>query len=320
MIPKVSVIIPVFNVEMYIEKCARSLFEQTLDSLEYIFVDDCSHDNSINVIFQLLKEYPKRKDQVVILHNEQNLGVSMTRQRGIDYSTGEYVIHCDPDDWIELDMYEKLYHKAKEVNCEILVCDYCEEWPDKSINYSQSVKANKHDMLIDIITGNLHTYLWDKLILRDFILKSGCKMFADISLWEDMLYIISLLASTKKIIKYDKVLYHYRRGIGSSLTGGLNKEKEISKIKAVEHIVEMFQQQKIFDKFSIELKYLMVTASVGFISSTKILDPNLWRNKNSISTKELLQMPIGILKKIFYILALNKKDRMLLCILKLLNR
>ena len=103
--PKVSVIIPVYNVEKYIERCARSLLEQSLKDIEYIFVDDCSPDNSITMLENILKEYPERQPLVKILFHEPNRGLAYTRQEGVDAAKGEYIIHCDSDDWVEPEMY-----------------------------------------------------------------------------------------------------------------------------------------------------------------------------------------------------------------------
>ncbi len=105
--PKVSVIIPVYGVEKYIERCARSLFEQTLDDIEYLFIDDCTPDKSIEMLKQVLEDYPHRKPQVVIHRMEQNSGQAAVRKWGMQNAIGDYVIHCDSDDWVELTMYEE---------------------------------------------------------------------------------------------------------------------------------------------------------------------------------------------------------------------
>ena len=108
MCTKVSVVIPVYNVEKYIERCARSLFEQTLDSIEYIFVDDCSPDNSIAVMENVLAEYPHRKEQIKIIRHEVNQGPYAARRHALQAATGDYVISCDADDWVDYDLYEKM--------------------------------------------------------------------------------------------------------------------------------------------------------------------------------------------------------------------
>lgn len=122
--PKVSVIIPVYGVEKYIERCARSLFNQTLDDIEYIFVDDCSPDRSIEILNQVIGEYPRRKDQVQIIHHASNQGLALARQTGLKAATGEYIAHCDSDDWVDNDMYSQMYSEAITNNSDVVICDY----------------------------------------------------------------------------------------------------------------------------------------------------------------------------------------------------
>lgn len=110
--PKVSVIIPIYNVEKYIDRCARSLFEQTLEDIEYIFIDDCTPDKSVDILESVLKEYPHRIPQTQIIRLPKNIGAANVRKKGILLATGEYVIQCDSDDWVEKDMYELMYNKA----------------------------------------------------------------------------------------------------------------------------------------------------------------------------------------------------------------
>ena len=89
---KVSVVIPVYGVEKYIERCARSLFEQTLDDMEFIFVNDCTLDNSVEILENVLSEYPSRKTQTTILHHHCNLGLPQARKTGIDFSKHQQLI------------------------------------------------------------------------------------------------------------------------------------------------------------------------------------------------------------------------------------
>ena len=117
----VSVVIPVFKVRNFIERCATSLFEQTLEDVEYIFVDDASPDDSIEILKECLERYPKRKAQVQILTHEQNKGLPAARNTGLAVATGEYVFHCDSDDWVESTMLEDLYVTAIQNSADICV-------------------------------------------------------------------------------------------------------------------------------------------------------------------------------------------------------
>jgi glycosyltransferase involved in cell wall biosynthesis len=136
-IPKISIIIPVFRVEKYIERCVRSLFEQTLDDIEYIFINDCTPDNSMMILSNLIEQYPYRKSQVKIIHHTINKGVSAARNAGLKTATGEYIIHCDSDDWVEKDMYESLYDKAIAEDADMVGCDFYCEYKKKSIYCKQ---------------------------------------------------------------------------------------------------------------------------------------------------------------------------------------
>lgn len=104
--------------------CARSLFESTLEDVEYIFVDDCSPDNSVSLLKQVLSDYPDRKPHVRIISHECNKGVSGARNTGLDCAAGEYIAYCDGDDFVSPQMYERLYAEAKETNADICYCDF----------------------------------------------------------------------------------------------------------------------------------------------------------------------------------------------------
>ena len=121
--PKISVIVPVYNVEKYIERCARSLFEQTLEDIEYLFIDDCTQDRSIDILLQVLEEYPNRKQQVLIHHMARNSGQAIVRKWGMMNASGEYVIHCDSDDWVDNELYYLMYDKAISEQLDVVICD-----------------------------------------------------------------------------------------------------------------------------------------------------------------------------------------------------
>ena len=162
--PKVSVIIPVYGVEQYIERCARSLFEQTLDDIEYLFIDDCTPDKSVEVLKSVLEDYPNRKNQVIIHRMEQNSGQAAVRKWGMQNATGEYVIHCDSDDWVDSDMYRAMYEKAVEEGSDVVICDY-EIVTSKSQEHTKAVlgEAKVDAIISDILKVKTSSSLWNKL-------------------------------------------------------------------------------------------------------------------------------------------------------------
>lgn len=167
--PKVSVIIPVYGVERYIERCARSLFEQTLQDIEFIFVNDCTPDNSIKILKTILAEYPSRNSQVKIINFESNQGAAKARVVGIREATGEYIIHCDSDDWVDHRIYERLYNEAEQKKSDIVICDMIESNGLVHNLYPQIVKLDKKLYLADLISRATTCSLCNKLIKRKIV-------------------------------------------------------------------------------------------------------------------------------------------------------
>lgn len=234
---KVSIIVPVYKAERYIEECARSLFGQTLDDLEFVFVDDCSPDKSVEVLERILDEYPERKKHTKVIRHGINQGVSQTRQDGVNIATGEYIIHCDPDDWVELDMYERMYTKAIECGADIVGCNYWEEFGDKSISKKQSVRLNSKEIFIDILNGDLHPSLCCRLIRQQFIKENKAVFKSGITLSEDALYVVPLHLKTEKVVWLPESLYHYRMS-SSSITHNVGEEQIRSHIYVIKSFAE----------------------------------------------------------------------------------
>ncbi|KAA3493038.1 glycosyltransferase family 2 protein [Vibrio mimicus] len=138
--PKVSVIMPVYNTEMYVERAMISLMEQTLDDVQFIIINDGSKDNSLSIIKEVITRYPTRKDQITLISRE-NRGVAVSRAQGMELATGDYVIHLDSDDWAERNWLEAMYSKAIEDNADVVVCDYflAYNYGNKKENQTKSI-------------------------------------------------------------------------------------------------------------------------------------------------------------------------------------
>ncbi len=193
--PKVSVIVPVYGVEKYIERCARSLFEQTLDDIEYLFIDDCTPDRSIDILNKVLEEYPQRKSQVVIHRMEHNSGQAKVREWGMKNATGEYVIHCDSDDWIDTDMYRAMYVKAKEDEADVVVCDFKlsngKVWYTKKGCFNSNLMDFTKDLLYEKCGWNLWNKLFKKSIVEKINYYPQYNMGEDLVMTMQMIYFCS---------------------------------------------------------------------------------------------------------------------------------
>lgn len=204
--PKVSVIIPVFGVEKYIERCAVSLFEQTLEDIEFIFVDDCTPDKSIEILKEVLDNYPNRKNQVIIHRMDQNSGLPLVRKWGIQNATGDYVIHCDSDDWVDTNMYYEMYIKAQNEDADVVVCDYMihDGTNGKTICACHATEKCKFisDMLFQKDSWSLWNKMYKRTCYKDII-------FSKDNMGEDMALTMQLIYQCEKISYINKPYYFY---------------------------------------------------------------------------------------------------------------
>ena len=141
--PSISVIVPIFNAEKYIERCVNSLLSQTIEGLELIFIDDCSTDNSLKILNDIIRKKERRKFFIQILSTNANSKQAAVRTMGMKIASGEYIANCDPDDWIDPNMYEIMYSKAKETNADIVTCRICYE----EANNKRSIEGPLPDVM-----------------------------------------------------------------------------------------------------------------------------------------------------------------------------
>lgn len=219
--PKVSVVVPIYKVEAFMERCARSLFEQTLDDIEYLFIDDASPDRSVEILLRILEEYPHRKKQVKIHHMDRNSGQAIVRQWGIQNSSGEYIIHCDSDDWVEKDAYESLYLYAISNKCDIVLHDYfMSDGAEKKVVNLNFPDVEKKSVISTIISGAERGSLCMALVKREIYFKEEM-LFPVGDMTEDSTLLIQMLWLADNIKHLPKPYYNYYRN-ASSTTNSLS--------------------------------------------------------------------------------------------------
>ena len=301
--PKVSIVIPTYKVEKYIERCARSLFEQTLDSIEYVFVDDCAPDNSIAVMQKVLEEYPHRKEQVKIIRHEVNQGVGAARNHGVAACTGDYIIHCDPDDWVDLNMYEAMYNKAIETDADMVYCDYIAEKDDcVSKKIVKPKKFSNVDAYIKNNFGFQLNSLCTKLYKREIALAQTLYIPDHICMGEDLLRNIQMLVNCRKMVYIPDVFYHYIQNT-NSITHTIKKE----------HFENRFEIIQILEKIlPCDLHYLLDRIRAEILWDTLVHNKtyarefkHLWNSEfwNTARNNILRDKKLHIVKKMFLLLA-----------------
>lgn len=268
--PKVSVIIPVYGVEKYIERCARSLFEQTLDDIEYLFIDDCTPDKSVEILKRVLEEYPQRKSQVVIHRMEKNSGQAAVRKWGMLNATGEYVIHCDSDDWVDVHMYEEMYNKAIEEDADVVVCDFCSTDCENEQYSKGLISKERENVIVDVLLWRIAGCLWNKLVRRKEYTDHDLN-YPTHNMGEDAALIVQILWNAKRISYLPKPLYYYYTN-PTSITKDVTDEKIRKRFLQATANVEIIEQflvdkatGKIKDaltKYIFEQSYLIVSLAM----------------------------------------------------------
>lgn len=257
---KVSVIIPVYKAEQFIERCARSLFEQTLDSIEYIFVNDCSPDRSMDVLLSVLEEYPDRKEHVKILNHTVNTGQSGARKDGMAIASGEYIIHCDSDDWVDLDMYESMYEKAKQDNVEAVCCDIVLEHGTFSRCLQVNSRYDDHRLMYDCIEPISVEYLsmCNRMVSRKVFERNTIEPFKGVNMWDDVGLSIRLRYYIQSSSVINKPFYHYNRQNETSTTRRPLMDRIREQMLCIEYIEDFFRKEQDYDKYRLFISYLKI--------------------------------------------------------------
>ena len=262
--PKVTVIITIYNRERFIADCARSLFGQTLDDVEFLFVDDASTDNSVSVLEEVIAEYPTRKEMIHVLQMEQNGGRAVARQTGIDHATGEYVIHVDSDDWVDTDMLELLYTKAKVTDADIVGCNITHEYKTYQKIFRQTYFETMDDNIRGLLNGKIFPSLCTSLTRTSLIKENHIIFPQGIDTGEDLLFNLQLYLHANKVIGIDAPSYHYRH---TEESGSFkHTEKSIkSVIEVARRIDELMKEAGNYERFKYDIlfrKFSMKSALV----------------------------------------------------------
>lgn len=211
--PKISVIVPIYNVEKYLEKCINSIILQTLEDIEIILVNDGSTDKS----FEIINKY-KAIDSRIIVINKINSGLSAARNSGLKVARGEYVGFIDSDDWIEENMLEELYEAGKKYNSEVVACNFksfndinntFNKYPINEGKYIGKLVINEK-ILSKVIEGKLKTPVWDKIYKKKFLQDNKIKFDEKIIRFEDWHFIVEVYEKVNNLYYLDKNMYNYR--------------------------------------------------------------------------------------------------------------
>ncbi|MDU5109592.1 MAG: glycosyltransferase, partial [Clostridium sp.] len=293
---KVSIVVPVYNVEKYIRKCLESLVNQTLEDIEIIVVNDGSTDNSQKIIDQYVSKFPHLVKSFI----KKNGGLSDARNYGLSYCNGEYIGFVDSDDYIDINMYEKMYSKAKNENSDIVVCDYYKVYNRKMKLVKAKKYVDKKDMFIDTLAA-----AWNKIYRREMLMKSGV-IFPKGLIYEDTEFFCKLIPYIN-VASYvsQPFVYYIQRGGSIANTQG---EKNAQIFKILENIVNYYKKNELLQEYYSELEYLYIRIMLGSSMERicRIKDKKI-RNELLKKTCELICKSFPTWKKNSYLNKIKSK-------------
>lgn len=266
----ISVIVPIYHSEPYLERCCRSLFAQTLADVDYIFILDGPSDEAVAIINRVVEDYPLRREGLRFIVHDQNRGISFSRQEGHDLVTGKYIFHCDSDDWMEPDALQLLVEKAEEEQADVVFFDYMRHYEKQEIRY----RAEK---VLDGVIPTIDAPLHNKLIRTDLIKKQQLRFPEGINWGEDLCMSVMCQILADKISYLPRCLYH-RSMHDQSFTAQVNKEKYMQLVACPQYIENELQRRGLAEKYKRLLMQMKFEMKEYFLIQPQMRDIKLWKS------------------------------------------
>lgn len=269
---KITVIIPVFKVEKFIDKCMTSLMAQTINEVEYIVVDDASPDSSIEIVKKHIAQHPEKN--IKILTHEVNKGLPAARNTGLQAASGEYIYHCDSDDFLESNALEAMYNAAKENEADYVWCDWFLSYETKERLMNMPSYPLVEDAVQSMLCGGMKYNVWNKLVAKKIYTDNNITFPDGHGMGEDMTMIM-LAAHATKVYHVCQPLYHYVR---------LNTEA-FSQVYSPKHLQDLkFNADRIInyfintfgDKYDKELNLFKLEVKFPFLISSDTKKYIMW--------------------------------------------
>lgn len=271
---KISVIIPFFKVAPFVERCTRSLMEQTLEDVEFIFVDDKSPDESAEIIRRVVSEYNRN---VKILKHTENKGLPAARNTGLAEAKGDFVFHCDSDDYLEPTMLEDMYKASVEDEADYIYCDYYIDF-GTSRRYMGNPSFSEPEKMVKegFLAGMMKYNVWNKLVKRSLYSSGDDILFpSGHSMGEDMTMIMLALKATK-VGYVQKALYHYMKTNSNAFTSTFSERHLSDTLFNTSRTLESLRASgfKEDDKF---LSFFKLNVKLPFLMTRSFSQYKLWQ-------------------------------------------
>ena len=259
---KVSVLVPIYGVEKFVAQCATNLMEQSYKDVEYVFVNDCTPDASIDQLMQVIEQYPERQQQVKIINHAENQGLAMARNTALNAATGDAVVFVDSDDYVESSMIEKLVDKMLNARVDIVDGGYSIVSNGSLIKQYLPMHVGDKAYLKTYLCQNVESnHIWGRLIKKSLFVDNNISFFKGVDYGEDFSVLPRLLINARRSW-IDECLYYYRDDNPQSYTNNITTNNAVSFLKAQQIVGEYLLNHPRWKTFA-------VSAQIGWV--------NVWR-------------------------------------------
>lgn len=298
--PLVSICVPIYNVAPYIERCARSLFTQTYQNLEFVFVDDATPDNSLSILKQVLADYPERAQQVRIVQHDHNRGLAATRRTSIINATGEYIIPVDSDDYVETTMVELLVEQAITSQADIVCSAYIEHWSNhRQVLHPAYDFSRTDNHFDDLIREKLQCCLWSRLYRKELFINGQCFAPEGLNYGEDRIAQHKLFLHAKRVSSIQQVTYHYLHH-EQSITANKTDYHFDCLIRYWTELNQLLDRHNLLDQYQLLCRHIRVVDKTALMLNTHSLDTRK-KYADLYRQEEIYEIPT--LHKGYYIMA-----------------
>ena len=300
---KVSILVPFYKVENYVGRCVESLFTQTYKNIEYVFVNDCTPDGSMEVINEKIDKYGMTDKCKMIIH-EQNQGISSSRNDCLDNMTGDYFLFIDSDDYIDRDMVELLVEAAVKENADISGCGYIEEYADHSVEHPQKY-TNDHDEMMRAITLlTIKGVMW-KLLVRSTIVtehKDEVRFIPDRNMVDDYFFCCQIFYYAQRFAGVDRCMYHWIQYNPNNYTHTTIFAVE-SQAAAIRKTEEFYREKGVYDVVKTEIIQRKFISKLPLLFDKECIDVVRWRNLFPESNNVWKNMSFSLGNRILFLWA-----------------
>jgi glycosyltransferase involved in cell wall biosynthesis len=300
---KVSILVPFYKVENYVGRCVESLFTQTYKNIEYVFVNDCTPDGSMEVINEKIDKYGMNDKCKMIIHN-QNQGISASRNDCLDNMTGDFFLFIDSDDYIDKDMVELLVDAAIKEDADISGCGYIEEFADHSVEHPQKYTNDHGEMMRAITLLTIKGVMW-KLLVRSTIVtehKDEVRFIPDRNMVDDYFFCCQIFYYAKRFASVDRCMYHWIQYNPNNYTHTTVFAVE-SQAAAIRKTEDFYREKGVYDVVKTELIQRKFISKLPLLFDKECIDVVRWRNLFPESNNVWKNMSFSLGNKMLFLLA-----------------